>query len=124
MLLFSNRFSTSGIVLKRDIPQRFQYGKRYSEDFLLWCRICLDGGGCYRCSLPMTYKFKAKYGGGGLSGNLWKMEIGQLESYFLLYQAGYFGRIKLVLLQSYSLLRYFKRVLFVGIKRIAGLLRS
>ncbi len=61
-------------MLRRDLPHRFFAGKRYSEDYLLWCEILLDGYACYLSPLPLAFMFKADYGEAGLSGNLWAME--------------------------------------------------
>jgi len=108
-----NRFSTPSVMLQRNLPYRFIDGKRASEDFLLWSEILLDGHSAWRCDLPLALLFKAKYGEGGLSSNLWLMEKGQLDSYFRLYTSKrlnvfYFGALYL-----YSIAKYIRRVLIV-----------
>lgn len=119
-ILLANRFSTPTVMLRRILPQRFAKGKRASEDFLLWCEILLDGFICCRNSLPLAYLFKPHYGSGGLSGKLWLMTKGELDTYNSLYGS---GRIKLPLLLSLrvlSLTKHFKRVVWVAIRKLGG----
>lgn len=80
-LLASNRFPTRSVMLKRNLRHRFAPGKRYIEDFLLWCEVCLDDYPCFRSNMPLAFAFKADYGEGGLSGNLWKMQKGEMDVY-------------------------------------------
>lgn len=83
-ILIKNAFKTRSVMLKRDVPYRFKDGKRYSEDYLLWCEICLNGYlGCVS-NLPLAFIFKPEFGSGGLSGDLWKMEIGEMHTFFVL----------------------------------------
>lgn len=45
--LLHNPFRTPSVVLRRDLPFRFDEDLRHSEDFLLWSQILLSG---YRCA--------------------------------------------------------------------------
>lgn len=118
-LLISNRFPTRSVMLKRSLPYRFVEGKRHSEDFLLWCEICLDGHPCYRSALPLAYLFKAAYGQEGLSGNLWEMQKGQMDSYIQLYCNGRTSQFTHALLLLWSLARFVRRFLIaqIGIEK-------
>jgi len=40
-MLIANQFPTRSVMLKRDIPYRFQPQKHYAEDYLLWMQIVL-----------------------------------------------------------------------------------
>lgn len=110
-ILLSNRFSTPAVMLRRELAFRFANGKRYSEDFLLWAEICCSGQPCYRTELPLAYLFKAPYGEGGLSAQLWNMEKGQLGTYVALFRRGHFGRFGLSLLAGLSMAKFVRRVL-------------
>lgn len=115
-LLASNRFPTPSVMLKRDIVHRFVCGKRYIEDFLLWCEICLDGYDCFRCDLPLVSLFKADYGESGLSGDLWKMEKGELDAYYKLRISRRIGFSSFAFFSIVSLVKYLRRVLLISSK--------
>ncbi len=46
-LLFHNPFPTASVVLRRDLPFRFDRDVWHSEDYLLWSQIVFSG---YRCA--------------------------------------------------------------------------
>lgn len=108
-LLLSNRFPTRSVILKRSLPYRFHNGKRYSEDYLLWCEICLNGHMSLKSTLPLAYHFKSDFGDAGLSGNLWSMQKGQIDTYTRLRTSRLIGLASLMLLFSWSLLRFVRR---------------
>ena len=72
----SNFFSTPTVMLRREIPLRFQRQYRYGEDYDLWMRLVLAGFPGMFGDAPLTFLFKDRFGAGGLSGDLWKMERG------------------------------------------------
>ena len=45
-LLFHNPFPTASVVLRRDLPFRFDQDVWYSEDYLLWSQIVFSGHRC------------------------------------------------------------------------------
>lgn len=112
-LLTSNPFPTRSVMLRRDLPHRFFAGKRYSEDYLLWCEILLDGYACYLSPLPLAFMFKADYGEAGLSGNLWAMEKGELDTYRKLFYDGRIGRLLFSALFFWSIAKYVRRCINV-----------
>lgn len=112
-LLTSNPFPTRSVMLRRDLPHRFFAGKRYSEDYLLWCEILLDGYACYLSPLPLAFMFKADYGEAGLSGNLWAMEKGELDTYRKLFCDGRIGRLLFSALFFWSIAKYVRRCINV-----------
>jgi glycosyltransferase involved in cell wall biosynthesis len=111
-LLLSNRLATRTVMLKRDLPYRFKEGKRYAEDYLLWLQIACDGHKIALLDMELAYVYKGAFGVSGLSESLWKMEKGELETYKHLYQKEHIRLFALVVLMAWSLLRYFRRVLF------------
>jgi glycosyltransferase involved in cell wall biosynthesis len=110
-LLLGNRFSTSGVMLRRDLPHRFADGKRRSEDYLLWLQICLAGYPVGGISPVLGFHHKAVYGSGGLSENLWAMELGELDTYRRLRAASQITGAVHGALSVYSLLRHTRRLM-------------
>lgn len=110
-LLISNCFPTRSVMLHRNIANRFDPTKRYAEDYLLWLQIVLTGQAAYFLDLPLAYSYKVDFGGGGLTGNLWKMERGELDTYRQLHLAGLITHIQYPWIVIFSLLKYMRRLL-------------
>jgi glycosyltransferase involved in cell wall biosynthesis len=112
-LLAKNCFPTRSVMLRQEIHFRFDSSKRFSEDYLLWLQIVLNGELAVLLDLPLSYSYKADFGGNGLTGNLWKMEIGELDAYRkvcrdgLIPYAAYFGFALI------SLMKYLRRLVLV-----------
>ncbi|TKH02932.1 glycosyltransferase family 2 protein, partial [Peribacillus simplex] len=79
--LLSNNYPTRSIIVKREIPYRFDPNKRFSEDYLLWAQIFLNGNKICLIEKPLAYAYKDGFGIGGLTGQLWKMQKGEIETY-------------------------------------------
>lgn len=69
-LLLNNPFPTASVVLRRDLPFRFDENYRRVEDFLLWGQIGFSGYRCAKLDQVLAYWHKANYGAGGLSEDL------------------------------------------------------
>lgn len=69
-MLLNNPFPTASVVLRRDLPFRFNEDFRRVEDFLLWAQICFSGYRCAKLNQTLASWHKANYGAGGLSGDL------------------------------------------------------
>ncbi len=121
-LLFSNCISTPSVMLRRDLPFRFNPKKRYSEDYLLWLQIALSGYECYFIELPLAYLFKAPYGEGGLSGNLWSMEKDELDTFYRLYKDNYISFPLWIFLMLFSVSKFSRRSIITYLKRMCGLI--
>jgi len=105
-LLLSNKLSTPSVMLKSNIPYRFDSGKKHSEDYLLWLQIALNNKEVWKIDLPLAFLYKAPFGEGGLSGDLWKMEKGELNTYLQLRKEKLISRLSLCCLTVYSLAKY------------------
>lgn len=68
--LLNNPFPTASVILRRDLPFRFNENFRRVEDFLLWAQIGFSGYRCARINQVLAYWHKPTYGAGGLSGDL------------------------------------------------------
>jgi glycosyltransferase involved in cell wall biosynthesis len=116
MLLLANRFSTPTVVLRRGLPQRFAAGKRHSEDYLLWLELALAGRTLYRLEAPLAVLFKPAYGAGGLSGQLWRHEAGELDAIARLRRAGQLGRASAAAASAWSCLKFGRRLLLSALR--------
>jgi glycosyltransferase involved in cell wall biosynthesis len=110
-LLVSNRFQTTSVMLRANVPQRFADGKRFCEDYLLWLEIVLAGGNTYYLDIPLAVRFKAVYGKQGASARLWDMERGELDALSRLRRAGLLGPAGYGAAAAWSLVKYVRRAL-------------
>jgi glycosyltransferase involved in cell wall biosynthesis len=110
-LLLSNGLPTRSVMLRRGIAFRFEAAKRRAEDYLLWLKIVLTGNPAWRLELPLAYSHKPAFGSGGLSRDLWKMEMGELDTYRRLYQEQMISLLPFAGLGLLSLTKHFRRVL-------------
>ena len=117
-LLLSNLFSTPSVMLRSDLPYRFDPAKRHSEDYLLWLQIVLSGHTAWRLELPLTYLYKAPFGERGVSADLWKMEKGELDTYWKLHRQGSITKLSLLAITTYSLLKYIRRLIIKFLARV------
>lgn len=69
-LLLNNPFPTASVVLRRDLPFRFNEKFRRVEDFLLWAQIAFSGYRCAKINQTLASWHKPTYGAGGLSADL------------------------------------------------------
>lgn len=116
-LLLSNRFLTSSVMLKRALEFRFAPNERHSEDYLLWNQIVLSGCKAYYLEMPLAYLHKAPYGARGLSGQLWRMERGELETYRKLRNERLISCPTFVGLSAFSMAKYIRRLVISQLRR-------
>lgn len=109
-LLFSNRFTTSSIMLRRELPQRFRDGQRHMEDHLLWLTILCGGGRAARLRAVLGYRYAAPFGEAGQSAALGAMEREELGNYWRLWRAGAIAPWWLALLWPWSLAKFLRRL--------------
>jgi glycosyltransferase involved in cell wall biosynthesis len=111
-LMFSScSLWTPSIIIKREIPYRFDSSRRFCEDRMLFLRLALNGYKIARLELPLACIYKAPYGEGGLSSHLWEMEKGELDVFYHLRQMELLSRGQEILLKSWSFLKYLRRLL-------------
>lgn len=105
-LLWSNRLTTSSVIVRRDVQQRFAEDLRRCEDHLLWSQIALDGGELFRLEVPLAWMHKAPIGHSGLSGSRWSMRVGELMMYARLYRERRVSALTLAGLLPLSLIKH------------------
>jgi glycosyltransferase involved in cell wall biosynthesis len=118
MLLLSNRLTPSSVMLRRQLGFRFKPGKRHMEDHLLWLEIALSGVDIFRLEHALCHQYKAAFGDGGLSAQLWQMECGELENYRMLAARGLISRPVTFALYAFSLLKYCRRLVLKSVRQI------
>ena len=116
-LLWKNWFSTRSVMLLRDIPLRFTPGKRYAEDFLLWLKIAAQPLETWYIPLDLAFSFKQDFGESGLTADMWKFELGELDCYRQLYAQQAISRFAWIGLTWLSLLKYLRRCAIVWLRK-------
>ena len=115
--LIANRFHTRSVMVRRDIPYCFDPAKRAAEDYLLWTEILCNRLTGIHIDLPLAFAYKPQYGASGLSGDLWKMEKGELDTYLRLYEKKLISFSQLVALMPFSFVKYVKRTVVATCRR-------
>jgi glycosyltransferase involved in cell wall biosynthesis len=116
-MLLTNPFQTPSVMLKRNLPFRFE-NKKYCEDYQLWLEILFSGHYGRRLEIPLAYTFKADFGEKGLSADLWQMEKGQLDCFVRLHRKNQISFVLLIAAVSFSICKYFRRFLATRIRKI------
>ena len=80
-LIVRNRFSTPAVVVRRGLRERFQSGRRFSEDYELWLTLAGHGRRLLFVDAPLAAIFKAPYGASGLSAQIFSMIWGEYRAY-------------------------------------------
>ena len=109
-MLIGNRVSTPTVILRADLPERFDASVRFSEDYDLWLRILAAGNRCIFLPQILARGFKKPFGDSGLSGNLRAMEKGQVGVYRRLWRAGVINSPAYAALRIWSNARYWRRL--------------
>jgi len=118
-ILLRNPFSTPSVMIRSEIPLRFQAGKAYAEDFFLWQQVVCSGYQVVRLEVVLAELHKATYGDSGLSSHLWAMELAELDNYKRLKQQRCIHGLHATALSIYSLVKWLRRLLIVSIRRFA-----
>ncbi|MEO5830556.1 MAG: glycosyltransferase family 2 protein [Rhodanobacter sp.] len=109
LLRLRSSFPTASIVLRRDLPFRFDENRWRSEDFLLWAQILLSGHRCARINQVLASWHKEPFGAGGLSGDLAAMYEAGVDARKALHEQGLLGPWQMRVLYPIGLLRYARR---------------
>ncbi|MFM8452412.1 MAG: glycosyltransferase family 2 protein [Acidimicrobiaceae bacterium] len=109
-LLQRNRFTTPSVMLRRDIPLRFDPKLRLSEDYLLWMEIASEFGHVNRINKPLTILHKPEFGAYGLSSKIRAMYFGEIKALTILNQKGHIGLVILIRSYIWSTLKLARRL--------------
>jgi glycosyltransferase involved in cell wall biosynthesis len=121
MNLFFNRFSPPTAVISRNIIEAgifFNERMKYSEDREYFNRILHKfSAAIVKDVLAKSITEKYAYGESGLSGNLWKMEKGDLYSIYLAYKILHVNLFICVPAILFSLAKHFRRLVIVAFRK-------
>lgn len=107
----SNKFPTRSVMLRRNLEYRFFPEKKYSEDFLLWSEIFLNGHKICLIDEVLAYSYENDFGTSGLTSHLFKMQYGVIETYLILNQRKLITNSIFVLLCLLQVFKFTRRLL-------------
>lgn len=116
-LLLGNPFPTASVILRRNLPFRFDERKRRVEDYFLWAQILSSGRCCMKINQVLASWHKAPYGAGGLSGDILAMHKAGSGVWRELYEKGYFSYWEWRFVIVLRLLKFFRRYAMVALRR-------
>ena len=109
-LLLRNNLPTRTVMVRREIDFRFDPTKRYAEDYWLWLSIVLSGLHAYVLDASLGFTHKSELGSRGLSADLWKMWLGEVDTYQRSRRAGFISFPICYLCIFFSLLKFIARL--------------
>lgn len=115
--LLRNKIPTRSVMMVNSNKYRFDYNKRYAEDFLLWSQILLDGKQVVLIKKTMAHTYKADYGESGLTKNISNMHEGIIDVFTQLYQQKKIYFFEYWLLLILEEVKQIYRILKVTIKK-------
>lgn len=119
-LLLKNYFLTPCVIVKSSVLNhfRFEVGRMYSEDYLLWLKISCNKFQCALLDETLTYLCdKPTFGSSGLSAKLWLMEKGELKNYSQLRNEHLISWGEYMGVSIFSFSKYLLRALITLIRR-------
>ena len=116
-LLLNNPFPTASVVLRRDLPFRFDENFRRVEDFLLWAQIVLSGHRCAKLNQVLASWHKANYGAGGLTEDLAAMHAASRRVRLELARQGLLSAPELCFARAMGMVRRSRRRLLMALRR-------
>lgn len=116
-ILLKNPMVTPSLMIRRELPLRFNPGSRYMEDHGFLQEAVCSGVRVARIEEALAVIHKAAFGESGLSAALWPMEQGELGNLRTLLAAGHIGRTEHGLLVAYSLAKFARRLVITGMRR-------
>lgn len=119
-LFIKRYFLTPTVMIKRELPFRFNESLRQHEDYSLWLEILGSGFMAYYLSAPLTYIYKAPYGEKGLSKNIWTAEKIELSIFKRLKQKGMINHPTWIVVSLFSILKFIRRIVIVSIRKFMG----
>lgn len=111
-MLFKNFIFTRTVIIKGNVPYRFNKG--ISEDYGLWLECLASGLTCYRIESELAYHHRPEFSKGGLSSRLFVHELYELKNL-----VRYFKRfpILVTLAVMFSIIKFVRRFLITRLGR-------
>ena len=111
---------TASVVLRRDLPFRFDEHRMRAEDFMLWAQILLSGYRCATINQILASWHKPAFGAGGLSGDMTAMYRAAYDVRRSLHAQGLLSRPHMYLADAISMLRQARRRVIASVRRHAS----
>ncbi len=124
VLLVSNRIATRSVMIKRDIPYRFEVKKKYGEDYYLWLQIILNNYPAWYLDMPLCYSYESNTRNNNLSADLWKMEKGELDVYRRIFRDRLISPLSYLALSLISLAKFVRRVIMKSVFQKVRMVQS
>lgn len=122
LVMLRSPFPTASIMLRRDLPFRFDETRRRAEDFMLWAQILLSGHRCARLNQVLASYHKPPFGAGGLSGDMNAMHAAAIDVRRSLYDMGLLGWWQWKLVEVVAWLRHLRRRVLTFARHHQGVL--
>jgi len=117
-MLLNNPFPTPSVMLRRDLPFRFNENFRRVEDFLLWSQIAHSGYRCAKIKAALACIHKPGYGAGGLSADLEAMRRAGREAGDELQRLGLVTARERMFTRGVGMIRRVRRHFVLMLRRI------
>lgn len=114
-MLIKNRVATRSVMIKRSCNHRFNPSMRYAEDYDLWMRIIGSSGKGAYLGMSLAYVYKPEWSSGGLSGNLWAMQVGECKSLLNVYKQKRISMLVLIAVEIFSFIKFLRRIIIFRI---------
>lgn len=118
-LLVRNPFPTASVVLRRDLPFRFDENFRHSEDYLLWSQIVLSGYRCARIEQVLAIWNRRENGAVGLSDDVAAVHRARRALRRKLLRQGLMSRGEYVVAAGVGMANWIRRTLLRRMRRRA-----
>ena len=118
--LLGSPFPTASMVLRRDLPFRFDERRRRAEDFMLWAQILLSGYRCARIEPVLASWHKPPFGAGGLSGDMDAMYKAAIDVRRSLHQQGLIGGARMHVAAALGVARHARRRVLTYARRFSN----
>jgi hypothetical protein len=115
-LLFHNPFPTASVVLRRDLPFRFDTDVWHSEDYLLWSQIVFSGHRCARINQVLAIWNEREQGVIGLSDDVAAIHGARRNMRRRLMREGLISRSEYVFARTVGALSRLRRNLALGLR--------
>ena len=116
-LLLHNPFPTASVVLRRDLPFRFDPAVWHSEDYLLWSQIVFSGHRCAKIDHVLAIWNMRGHGATGLSDDVAAIHRARRLMRRRLLRDGLISRSEYVFVRAVGLLSKLRRDVMSGLRR-------
>lgn len=116
-LLLRNPFPTASVVLRRDLPLRFDENFWRSEDYLLWSQIVFSGYRCARINQVLAIWNMRERGAIGLSDDFAGVHRARGDMRRKLAREGFLSRAEYVFASTFGLVTRTRRNLVLRLQR-------